>query len=74
MAGNSALTTSVVCCFCGESLTESRAARMAVCPAGAEDETQVLFCHARCLVRQLSPRVPHHPALDDDLPQQEPAS
>ncbi len=74
MAGNSDLAKAVVCCFCGEWLTEPRATRMAVCPAGAEDETQLLFCHARCLVHRLSPQVPHHPALDDDSPQQGPAS
>lgn len=72
MAG--APSTAVVCCFCGESLTKSRTAKMVVIPAGAEDEAQVLFCHARCLVQQLNPQVPHHPALDDDSPQQHPES
>ncbi len=64
MAGSSALAT-VVCCFCNEPMPEAQATRMIVYPPDAEDESQTLFCHSRCLVKRLDPRVPLHPALDD---------
>lgn len=65
MAGSSE-HSSVTCCFCGWPLQLHRAARLAVVPPGVEDESQTLYCHSRCLVERLDPRVPHHPDLDED--------
>ena len=62
MAGSSAI---VVCCFCGQQMHKARAVTLVVHPPDAEDESQALFCHSRCLVERLDTRVPHHPALDD---------
>lgn len=65
MVGSSRLGT-VVCCFCGEPVAETLAARMVVHPPDTADESQTLFCHSRCLTMRLDSRVPHHPALDGD--------
>lgn len=45
----------VICCFCGESLNRDRATELAVCPAGAKDEVQGMYCHASCLIERLTP-------------------
>lgn len=66
MAGTEGRKAVCVCCFCGHSLPEMVAVRMLVYPPNAEGESQTLFCHARHLVQHLDPRVPHHPALDED--------
>jgi hypothetical protein len=59
-------TATVVCCFCGEPIVEQKAVRMVIIPPDADDESQTLFCHRHHLRQHLDPRVPHHPALDDD--------
>ncbi len=56
----------VVCCFCGQSLSERDAVRMVIFPPDAEGESQTLYCHRKHLLQHLDRSVPHHPALDDD--------
>ena len=65
MAGSSEHSP-VTCCFCGRPLPLYRAARLVVVPPSVENESQTLYCHSRCLVERLDPRVPHHPDLDED--------
>jgi hypothetical protein len=55
----------VICCFCGDALDDAWATTMDVRPPRAEDESQRLYCHGRCLVAELHPSVPHHPSIDD---------
>ncbi len=57
---------SVACCFCGQSLAEQTAVRMVIFPSGTGGESQTLFCHRHHLVQHLDPKVPRHPALEDD--------
>ena len=57
----------VFCCFCGELLSDSRAATLTVAPAGAREETQVLFCHGTCFVPLLDGRIPYNSALRDEV-------
>ena len=66
MAGTSEHSPVTCCCFCGQSLPLRRAVRLVVILPDVDGESQTLYCHGRCLVERLDPRVPHHPSLDED--------
>lgn len=56
----------VVCCFCGQYLSQDVAVQLVVFPPNAEGESQTLYCHCRHLVEHLNDSIPHHPALDEN--------
>jgi len=65
------MTDSVICCFCGQSLSFSSAVTVVVQPNQALEESQQLFCHRRCFVRAVDKAIMLHPDFfdDDESPQ-----
>lgn len=56
---------SVVCCFCGRSLTISDAVQLLVIPPGQPDEGQTLYCHRDHLRTAVHSSIPLHPDISE---------
>jgi hypothetical protein len=62
----STISTSAICCFCGNALAVDEAVLLAVYPAPDREESQELYAHRLCLSSRLHSTVPWHPDLFSD--------
>jgi hypothetical protein len=56
----------VICCFCGKSLSITKAVVLNIQPNIQSDEFQSLFCHKYHLVELINKSTPLHPDLFKD--------
>lgn len=57
----------VICCFCGNTLYENKAALLLIYPEEDREEAQSLYAHKKCLVSKLDKNLVLHPSLEYDL-------
>ena len=62
------MDSQAICCFCGEQVPMKWAVQIVVYPNEDRVESQVLYCHRRCLRERLLGTIPTHPDLDEPEP------
>jgi hypothetical protein len=53
------------CCFCGEPISDNDLVDLVVYPSRDKDESQQIFCHKKCLRKNIQDFVPLHADLED---------